>query len=880
MNELSKTVQQSTLWLTTLSDAVQHPHAAERERLRSSFVSFRQRAALLATEIGKDLPSLTIHDITHLDALWEVASQITGAEYSLTPTEGYVLGGAILLHDLAMSLAATPGGYQALKRDLRWKDLVFSAYSDKKGIAPRPEEIDEPEESIRRIVVFNLLRLHHAENAEKLAFLSFERNSTPTQFLIEDTELRQTFGRVIGQIAHSHWWSIEDVERNFDRTIGAPHWAPPTWTINPLKLACILRAADAAHIDARRAPTFQKAFANIDRASQLHWSFQERLNKSYLSDDALVYTSGLAFTLDDAGAWWLCLDTLRMIDRELRSVDGLLSDHSLPRFAAKRVAGVDAPERLATYIHTSDWHPINATIQISDLPNIIRSLGGEELYGKQPQIPLRELLQNASDAIRARRYHDGRPQDFGEIKVSITTESDAHILRVEDNGVGMSKRVLTDFLLDFGNSFWNKPQVQEEFPGLLSSGFCATGRYGIGFFSVFMAADRVTVITRRPDAASKDTLVLEFGAGLTGRPILRPATKIEQLRDGGTVVSLQLKVPPTQKGGLFYADEDAPPLTLLDTCRRIAPALDTRMLTYADDQSLVACQPNDWMTAPGEEILSRLEVFEQFRDHSAEDIAKFAKLVAANLRCIKNDEGATVARACVIAGGIGSYRLHLPNIGGSVTVGGFKASRLQGIAGIFLGEATKAARDSAKHVVSEKALVSWANEQATLVSRLYSDPEALASAAEVIRLCGGHTGPLPIALCSDQWLSFEQISDSKLPDEVIVVDHFVRHMELKHTPDFVADCCLFYTGASGQSVIFQNSYESMEFGRSSFSTERGTPKTLLGAVLEAIAEGWGIDVASLLNRTDLEKESDVRIGTDGAGREIRTNAFVIRRSGA
>jgi hypothetical protein len=877
MNELSTTVLQSTLWLTTLSDAVTRPHAAERERLRTSFIGFRQRAALLASEIGKDLPGLTVHDISHLDALWEVASQIVGADYSLTPTEGYVLGGAILLHDLAMSLAATPGGYQALKGDLRWKDLVFSAYSDQMGITPGPEKIAEPDESIRRIVVFNLLRLLHAENAEKLAFLSFQSNSTTTQFLIEDTELRQTFGRVIGQIAHSHWWSIEDVERNFDRTIGAPHWAHPDWTINPLKLACILRAADAAHIDARRAPTFQKAFAHIDQASLPHWVFQERLNKSYLSDDALVYTSGLAFSLDDASAWWLCLDTLRMIDRELRSVDGLLSDRALPRFAAKRVAGVDAPERLATYVRTTDWHPINATIQISDLPNIIRSLGGEELYGKRPRIPLRELLQNASDAIRARRYHDGRPHEFGQIKVSVKTELGAHILCVEDNGVGMSKRVLTDFLLDFGNSFWNKPQVQEEFPGLLSSGFRATGRYGIGFFSVFMAADRVTVITRRPDAASKDTLVLEFGAGLTGRPILRPATNTEQLRDGGTVVRLQLKVPPTQKGGLFYTRSDASPLTLRDACRLIAPALDTQVSTCTDDQSSIACQPNDWITASGEELLSRLEDSRQYREHSKDDIENFSKLAAANLRFIKNDEGLTVARACVIAAGINSYRLNLPEAGGAVTVGGFTTSPLQGIAGVFIGDTTTAARDKAKHSVAEKALAAWADEQATLVTSLYSDSEALTSAAEVIRLCGGHTGPLPIALRSGQWLSFEQISNSQLPDEIVVVDHYVRYTELKHTPDFVADSCVFYTGASGQSVVFQSSYESTEYSHSSRFTERGTPKSLLGAVLEAVANGWGIDIASLLDRTNLEREIDVRIGTDGAGREIRTGAIVIRR---
>lgn len=476
--------------------------------------------SLLAKEIAKDLPDLTVHDISHLDALWEVASQITGPNFSLTPAEGYVLGGSILLHDLAMSVAATPGGFAAIQNDVRWRDSIFAYFRANKSREPTREDIESPTPDAKHFAVFSLLRQLHAENAERLAFSQFGSGAS-TQYLIEDTELRQTYGRIIGQIAHSHWWSLAEVERRFDRLIGAPHWAPATWTIDPLKIACILRAADAAHVDARRAPSFQKVYANISSTSRVHWDFQERLNKSYVSDDALVFTSGLAFSLEEANAWWLCLDTLRMVDSELRGIDSLLSDRSMARFLARRVAGVDHPERLAQYIQTSDWHPIHAAIHLSDLPNIIRSLGGEELYGNDPTIPLRELIQNSSDAIRARRYYESRPDNFGEISVELFENSGAIYLHVKDDGVGMSRRVLTQYLLDFGCSFWTKPQAQEEFPGLLSSGFRSTGKYGIGFFSVFMASDRVKIVTRRPDVAASDTLVLEFGSGLDGRPILR-----------------------------------------------------------------------------------------------------------------------------------------------------------------------------------------------------------------------------------------------------------------------------------------------------------------------------------------------------------------------
>lgn len=120
--------------------------------------------------------------------------------------------------------------------------------------------------------------------------------------------------------------------------------------MDPLKLACILRAADAAHLDARRAPTFLKAFTSLAPSSEQHWRFQERLARPYLRSDALVFTSTQPFELNDAGAWWLCLEALRAVDRELRGVDAVFSDKGHPRFAARHVAGVDHPERLASYV--------------------------------------------------------------------------------------------------------------------------------------------------------------------------------------------------------------------------------------------------------------------------------------------------------------------------------------------------------------------------------------------------------------------------------------------------------------------------------------------------------------------------------------------------
>jgi hypothetical protein len=169
MTPLPTTIERSHLWRSTLNEEIADHLADERGRLRTSFLSFRERAMHLASGIRADLPDLTLHDLTHLDALWEIGATIAGDRYVLTPTEGFVFGGAILLHDLGMTVAAIEGGLSAIKRDPRWADLVISEYRDLYDRDPLKEEICHPEQQIHRTALFNLLRQIHAENAERLA---------------------------------------------------------------------------------------------------------------------------------------------------------------------------------------------------------------------------------------------------------------------------------------------------------------------------------------------------------------------------------------------------------------------------------------------------------------------------------------------------------------------------------------------------------------------------------------------------------------------------------------------------------------------------------------------------------------------------------------
>ncbi|MGH6936464.1 MAG: molecular chaperone HtpG, partial [Methylocella sp.] len=118
---------------------------------------------------------------------------------------------------------------------------------------------------------------------------------------------------------------------------------------------------------------------------------------------------------------------------------------------------------------------------------------------------LRELLSNAADACEQLRYEALADPALASspFAIRISIDKDAQTLAIEDNGIGMSHRDLTDnlgtiarsgtraFLERFGNG--GEEAGGADAPEKLD----LIGQFGIGFYSAFMVADRVDVFTRR-----------------------------------------------------------------------------------------------------------------------------------------------------------------------------------------------------------------------------------------------------------------------------------------------------------------------------------------------------------------------------------------------
>jgi Histidine kinase-, DNA gyrase B-, and HSP90-like ATPase len=782
--------RQSSLWQTTFGKIEPNHDGRLRELLLKSFIDLRDMSKSLVQNIAADLRSYTVHDVTHLDALWGIASEIAGPDYFLTPTEAFVLGGAILLHDAGMSLAAYPGGIAEIKKQSSWP-IVLRRHA---------RHLTSPTEAEERAAIVEFIRMEHASRAADLCRIKWSTANGVDYFLIEKTDLRQKFGQFIGEVAASHWWSHEKVAQKLDRIISAPPPFPTEWHIDLLKVASILRVADAAHVDERRAPGFVWALRNAELAeeSRRHWLFQNRLTQPERRGDAIHYSSTADFDISDEQAWWLAYDTLRMVDAELRGTDVILADlrGESHRFAARRVANVESPTTMVKSVGVVGWIPIDTALRISDVPSLIRMLGGEALYGRDDLVPIRELVQNAADAIRLRSALEPCADATGRIRVSIGQVGGEQFLQVSDNGVGMSKEIVGGSFLDFGGSGWREDPAFLDHPEIDPNSISIIGKFGIGFFSVFMLGERVEVRTRRFDKGYEETLVLSFADGLSKRPVLRPAKPEERLTLGGTVVRVWLKrslqIGSESRGRRIGA--------LKRALGHLFPALDVPILLHEEGNREVLLDFGDWLTVSGQELLARIN-----RNRS---VPNWIKPYCQNIRSLFDASGRTVGRMFVApsvplsrSSGRNVRESDEIQIRGVVVARGIAVEDMQ-FCGVLEGRVVTAARDFAIPNVEFEVLRNWASEQAVLIANLKVSPEEQAVCAEFILASGGDTDHLKICETTSGWLSqFDLPAFLTSHEEVILLHDAAVSLLRRKFPKAKLNSNVIWS-ASGLPAIF------------------------------------------------------------------------------
>jgi len=161
------------------------------------------------------------------------------------------------------------------------------------------------------------------------------------------------------------------------------------------------------------------------------------------------------------------------------------------------------------------------------------------LYSNK-EIFLRELISNASDAIDRLRLElltkaEELPEDEGALQIRVDYDKDAATITISDNGIGMSRQEVIDHIGMIAKS--GTREFLRSLTGDRRKDATLIGKFGVGFYSAFIVAHRVTLTTRRAGLAADEGVRWESDG--TGEYTLEPAdctsrgtTIVLQLRDG------------------------------------------------------------------------------------------------------------------------------------------------------------------------------------------------------------------------------------------------------------------------------------------------------------------------------------------------------------
>ena len=158
------------------------------------------------------------------------------------------------------------------------------------------------------------------------------------------------------------------------------------------------------------------------------------------------------------------------------------------------------------------------------------------LYSNK-EIFLRELISNASDACDKLRFEalsdDSLYGDDGELAITIDFDAEANTLTLRDNGIGMNRQEIIDNIGTIASSGTKK--FLETLTGDQAKDSQMIGQFGVGFYSSFIVADKVTVTSRRAGSNEDEAVVWESDG--QGSFTLGAAEKA----DRGTEIVLHLK---------------------------------------------------------------------------------------------------------------------------------------------------------------------------------------------------------------------------------------------------------------------------------------------------------------------------------------------------
>ena len=545
--------------------------------LQAPIRSLADRAGeILADNKLPFFPNYTDHGTDHIQAVlisevelvpkevWDHSKRNSDPRL-LSDADAAVIIGATLLHDIAMHLR--PDGFLELvspdssfhplpwfkenheghSADRPWHELWEDFKREAKRFSDRQlaDIIGEDSAQLWKfeklpgdtgewqrnhcLIVGEFIRRHHARLAHEIAIYGFPGlpiGSGEGQFPAMGKEEGHPLKRLadlIGLTARSHGISLRVCKAYLADTLLYSGTSRPMGTAVLYPMA-LLRVADLLQIDRQRAPVVLLKLRN----PQSPISIQEWEKHRAVLD--------VRRTPDERGAWvgvdsklslslYLQLkELLERLQAEMDHSTAVLDEaYGKGGLAQLNLAIRRVDSNLLSPAFRADLDYVPDRTGFTADPDLLTLLV-EPLYGKEPGVGVRELMQNAVDAVcELEAWCDANkvpiesldlPEQDGDVLIEyIKRQNGTWYLRVQDRGIGMRSDTIQNYFLRAGASFRRSAEWAKDF--LDEKGqprVVRAGRFGIGAFAIFLLGPSFKLRTRHAGADKSVGYTIEASA--------------------------------------------------------------------------------------------------------------------------------------------------------------------------------------------------------------------------------------------------------------------------------------------------------------------------------------------------------------------------------
>lgn len=468
--------------------------ATDVARLKGLVNAVADTAGPAMAQIPVTFRQYTVHDIRHCRNVITLMGDILPDETleKLNALEITFLLLSALLHDVGMVVTDLEKNETLLSEDFRRFRVEGHADPNKAIEEARAADNEPRARAIEDALLAEYYRRLHPERVRQFM----------DRHLAGRLQYREgDFADDLARLCESHAWGVEESNdaRHPEKAVARLDDNVRFYgvRVNLQYLACILRLADILDFDRSRTPL--AVFQHLDFSEPKSW---DEWNKHLQVKGYVIAPAQVAFDIPCTHpVFYVAVhEFLGWIDDELRQCRYLVENKSQATADRYKLLLPQVVDRHKVRMADPSYVAGAFRFQL-EYENILALLMDKSLY-PDPSLFLRELLQNALDACR-RKEADREVKGLAykpRIVVWDRTDdpSDPRVI-FQDNGIGMSQRIVEQYFLRIGRSYYRSPEFDTERQRLREHGkeLDACSQFGIGILSCFLVGDRFEVETHQ-----------------------------------------------------------------------------------------------------------------------------------------------------------------------------------------------------------------------------------------------------------------------------------------------------------------------------------------------------------------------------------------------